>query len=153
MGMSRGMMIAIGIAGVFLVVCCIVGIVLATKKDDSPAPAPATSGGTSGSGTTSGGTSGSGASAPIPSSSWRCLTSSDGSIGPVRKNAGGDVECMSSDGGSCLWKTSQAECNALVQNPVSPMNPLTCGTMHQQLYGSTGYDNPAHWCSTMRSQI
>lgn len=77
-------------------------------------------------------------------SAWQCLA---GTPVPLRFSATGQVECMSSDGKNCAWQTDDAGCTGLLQSPVSPVNPLSCGEQHQQLYGITGYDTPEHWCS------
>lgn len=89
---------------------------------------------------------------PISSkpSEWKCLPNI---YVPLRKNAQGDIECMSTNNKDCAWKSNNTECQALLISPVTPLNPLACGTMHNEKYGSTGYNNPDHWCSKGKLQL
>lgn len=84
------------------------------------------------------------------SSTWKCLP---GVPVPLRKGFDGEIECMSNDGRNCSWQTNDANCNRLLTNPVTPDNPLKCGTMTKSIYGITGYDQPGHWCSKGRQQL
>ena len=61
---------------------------------------------------------------------------------------------MSRNGRDCLWDQSRCEANkaAYGQNPVSN-TPLICGEMHNRVWGSTGYNNPAHWCVKGRNNF
>jgi hypothetical protein len=54
----------------------------------------------------------------------------------------GDVMCKSIDGTTCLPPGSHTTAD--------PIAPLVCGRALRERQGgtSTGYDNPAHWCST-----
>jgi len=74
---------------------------------------------------------------------WMCennLTS------PIRINANGDPECMSTNGRDCWWTNNNNECLAAIAQPPRPIIPLACGDMHNRVWGGTGYDNPNHWC-------
>lgn len=75
---------------------------------------------------------------------WKCIL--DLPV-PLRKNAKGDVECMSTNGRDCLWSGSMDRCNALEKSPPSNLNPLQCGDMHNRVWGGTGYNNERHWCT------
>ena len=80
---------------------------------------------------------------------WTCL----GGINvPLRKNVGGDVECMSRNHRDCLWGDWNS-CNWYVNNVPESMQPLVCGSMHQREHGSSGYDNGNHWCARGRGQL
>ena len=81
---------------------------------------------------------------PYNNINWSCV--SDINV-PLRKNASGDIECMSQNNKDCLWKSNANECQALLDSPPIDIKPLTCGSMHKDKWGSTGYDNVAHWCS------
>lgn len=72
---------------------------------------------------------------------WQCFKNI--SV-PVRMNQDGDVECMSKDGKNCMW---DGKCETKLKTIVRNQDPLTCGAMHKDLYGSIGYDNPSHWCA------
>jgi hypothetical protein len=80
---------------------------------------------------------------------WQCLWIPYASRPPrlpLRGNVAHDIECLATDGLTCLWAVSNATCNRrLVQN-VNAANPLACGTDHLQKFGTTGYDTPGHWC-------
>lgn len=79
-----------------------------------------------------------------PTLPWKCLPNINV---PLRKNAQGDVECMSEDGKGCLWKSNATECNKLITSQPSNFQPLACGEMHKRLWGGTGYDVSSHWCA------
>jgi hypothetical protein len=83
-------------------------------------------------------------------SSWSCANNI---MTPVRMNDKGDVECMATNGRDCLWTADLNTCNnTIVQNnDNSKLNPLACGDMHKSIYGSPGYDNPAHWCAITKA--
>lgn len=78
---------------------------------------------------------------------WRCVP---GIYFPIRY-VNGDVQCLSTDGINCMGQGSDAGCAAL-QIPANA-NPLTCGADHLSKWGSTGYDNPAHWCNKGKTGI
>lgn len=90
------------------------------------------------------------AAAPPPGP-WRCFKDARRDFVPLRLSSGHDVECMAGDGKECAWKRSEKECTDMASNPISPLNPLTCGDMHKSLWGSTGYDDAKHWCSKGRT--
>jgi hypothetical protein len=90
---------------------------------------------------------------PNTTDSWRCTIQNP----PLRvhytptrmggaADSNGEVECMSSDGRNCKWYLHLEDCIARVAAPVSPLQPLQCGLVHQTLYGNSGYENPGHWC-------
>lgn len=81
---------------------------------------------------------------------WKCIP---GLNGPLRKNAKGEVECMAQDGKNCMWQNDEAHCKSLAANPIINLTPLSCGDMHKSMYGSTGYETEAHWCSQGRKQL
>jgi hypothetical protein len=87
------------------------------------------------------------APAPTP---WKCLK---GFTAPMRKDAKGDVQCMSNNHKDCVWKADEAQCQAAVTTPVTPLDPLTCGDGHKAAWGGPGYDNPDHWCSKVKRLI
>jgi len=55
--------------------------------------------------------------------------------------ADGNPACASYDGANCLWGKSKAEID------FAKVKPLACGARHRQLYGSTGFEDPKHWCN------
>ena len=81
---------------------------------------------------------------------WTCLP---GIPVPVNKNENGDVQCMSYNNRDCLWRSNDAECNALLDSNPQNLAPLECGTMHAQKHGGPGYDNPAHWCAIANQRL
>jgi hypothetical protein len=91
------------------------------------------------------------APAPAPKETpWKCLP---GINVPLRRNVGGDIECMSNNNKDCLWKGTADECNNLIAKPPVPQNPLVCGAMHKKEWGSSGYDNTDHWCAKGQLQL
>jgi len=73
---------------------------------------------------------------------WTCIP---GINTPIRKYRG-EIQCMSENGRDCLWKKNHTDCSALLNSVPSLLNPLNCGVDHKKKWGSTGYDNPNHWC-------
>ena len=59
---------------------------------------------------------------------------------PYRINVHGDIECASYDGVSCLNGVPVVELDPSI------LNPLTCGDVHRELFGYSGYDTSQHWC-------
>ena len=55
--------------------------------------------------------------------------------------ASGDPACASYDQSACLWGVPIADVD------FSRLKPLVCGNMHRAKYGSTGYEDPKHWCN------
>jgi hypothetical protein len=53
----------------------------------------------------------------------------------------GNPECASYDGRNCLWGKSVREID------FTKVKPLACGARHRELYGVTGFEDPAHWCN------
>ena len=64
---------------------------------------------------------------------------------PTRINSANDLECLSNDNKGCLWNKNISLNDA--NNTNKNWKPLACGQMHKNLYGSTGYENAAHWCA------
>lgn len=60
-------------------------------------------------------------------------------------NADGDVQCLSFNGRTCEWNMT-----ALYESDRAAILPLTCGAMHQAVYGGPGDTDPTHWCSVIR---
>jgi hypothetical protein len=53
----------------------------------------------------------------------------------------GNPACASYDGTSCLWGEP-------IRNiDFSRVKPLVCGAGHRSLYGTTGFEDPKHWCN------
>lgn len=59
--------------------------------------------------------------------------------------ADGSPACASYDGGRCLWGV------AYDQIDWSKIQPLVCGEDHRAKWGSTGYENPQHWCNLAKA--
>jgi hypothetical protein len=55
--------------------------------------------------------------------------------------ADGNPACATYDGANCLWGKGKAEID------FSKVRPLACGARHRELYGSTGFEDPKHWCN------
>ncbi|HET6378387.1 MAG TPA: hypothetical protein VFG05_08810 [Methylocella sp.] len=58
---------------------------------------------------------------------------------------GGDPACASYDGANCLWGLGSGRVD------LARVKPLVCGEAHRAVWGTTGYENPKHWCSLARS--
>lgn len=56
----------------------------------------------------------------------------------------GNPACASYDGGACLWGVSYDQID------FKRMKPLACGPEHRSRWGTTGYEDPRHWCSLAR---
>jgi hypothetical protein len=80
---------------------------------------------------------------------WRCVA---GYNTPVRY-INGDVQCLSTDGINCMYVPDAAGCVSTLSNIPANINPLSCGADHLAKWGSTGYDNPQHWCNTGKTGI
>ncbi|OQR85114.1 hypothetical protein ACHHYP_12261, partial [Achlya hypogyna] len=97
---------------------------------------------------------------------WTCRMAENQYL-PMRINADGDVECWADDGEHCAWKRSQDECENLIKPPsgatllaeesadpsLSPKQPVTCGAQLKEKSGSTGYDQPGHWCTVGKHEL
>ncbi|RHY74416.1 hypothetical protein DYB34_013693 [Aphanomyces astaci] len=70
---------------------------------------------------------------------------------PVRVNAAGNIECLSSNHHDCAWQSNHEACDTVKQSKLladaTDESPLVCGAQHFQEWGSTGYDSPHHWCA------
>jgi len=55
--------------------------------------------------------------------------------------ADGNPACATYDGANCLWGKGRSEID------FSKVRPLACGARHRELYGSTGFEDPKHWCN------
>lgn len=78
---------------------------------------------------------------------------------PVRMGLGGNPECASLDGRTCLrGLPNAATCQAMLpllnrasSGPAVVLRPLTCGAAHATKWpGVTGYTTPGHWCIVAR---
>ena len=72
---------------------------------------------------------------------WKCVSD----IGVPITRIGAEVACLATDGKQCLWGTCKR--GRIVKRIPRNVNPLKCGADHKAKYGSTGYDNPSHWCA------
>jgi hypothetical protein len=68
---------------------------------------------------------------------------------PLRINKENNVECMSSNNKDCLAQSTNLECINLIKNQPKIIKPLSCGPMHSNIYGTTGYENPNSWCNSL----
>ncbi len=82
--------------------------------------------------------------------SWTDLKEGPGIL--VRKNAAGDVECLSTDGLGCVVQATGLDVSRL-GIPESAVKPLVCGDMHKKLYGFSGYESDGHWCSRAKASL
>lgn len=114
------------------------------------------------------------------SGSWRCIPGMPKGFESitVRMGTGGNPECASVNGKTCLRnigaaKTCQAMAALLNPGPsvnrpspavitervtaeagVPVLKPLTCGAAHAAVWpGVTGYTTPGHWCLTSRDWL
>ena len=67
---------------------------------------------------------------------WVCINDVNA---PIRRNATGDIECMSKNGQECAWKSDQTGCIELLKLPVDPLIPLVCK--------ESQYRDSNHWCA------
>jgi len=79
-------------------------------------------------------------------SAWKCTQATSGYFYAFRQNAQGGIECMSTDSKDCIWTKSLSDCLKNITEFPTNLNLLTCGAMHNSLYGVTGYDDKSHWC-------
>jgi hypothetical protein len=56
----------------------------------------------------------------------------------------GNPACASYDAGGCLWGVTYDQLD------FKRMKPLVCGAEHRARWGTTGYEDPRHWCSLAR---
>jgi hypothetical protein len=79
---------------------------------------------------------------------WTCGGDKGISDIPFRLNIkSGDMECFSTNGKDCAWGngTSPA-CETYMADNAADLKPLTCGPMHNSIYGGPGYGTANHWC-------
>ena len=71
-------------------------------------------------------------------------------IGPTSH----EVECLSTDGINCVSGFTDTTACQNYFNTLDPrtVDPLTCGTAHQAVWGSPGYTDPNHWCGAFSIQ-
>jgi hypothetical protein len=88
--------------------------------------------------------------------SWQCINNlgNGGPITPIRMNDRGDIECISTNARDCAWGPINS-CQGTIDRlgDSSKLDPLTCGAMHQSVWGGPGYDNPNHWCAKGRVEL
>ena len=75
--------------------------------------------------------------------SWRAVNfpPPNGGVVVYRIMPSGDPACASYDGQNCLWG------QGLKQVQLSRVRPLVCGANHKRQWGTTGYEDPKHWCN------
>lgn len=56
----------------------------------------------------------------------------------------GNPACASYDGRNCLWGQKMSDID------FARVKPLICGAAHRTLYGTTGFEDPKHWCNLAR---
>jgi hypothetical protein len=56
----------------------------------------------------------------------------------------GNPACASYDASGCLWGVKYDQLD------FRRMRPLVCGAEHRARWGTTGYEDPRHWCSLAR---
>ncbi|GEM_PF-2027952 len=56
----------------------------------------------------------------------------------------GNPACASYNGAGCLWGVTYDQLD------FRRMKPLICGAEHRARWGTTGYEDPRHWCSLAR---
>jgi hypothetical protein len=72
----------------------------------------------------------------------------------VRINQNGDLECAATNGIDCLWRGSEDEVLADINNPsFNASAPLSCGQDHKSKWGGSGYNDGNHWCLKAMSQL
>lgn len=78
-----------------------------------------------------------------------------GVLTPVRLNAGKDPECMSINGRDCIIASDSYTCDQLAQQSKSSQElvGLSCGNMHKTMFGTTGYQDPHHWCAQSKRHL
>jgi hypothetical protein len=79
---------------------------------------------------------------------WMCQAEACTSA-PVRVGATCDVECLSSDGISCVQSRSCKERAGAPQDAKF----VQCGAKMAEAHGTSGYDDPEHWCSCAKKQL
>jgi hypothetical protein len=67
---------------------------------------------------------------------WKC---ENGIHAPIRRNAGGEVECASLDGYNCLMQANKADCDLTISRLPTNIKPRVCK--------EDEYNNSNHWCA------
>ncbi|KAF0695111.1 hypothetical protein As57867_014004, partial [Aphanomyces stellatus] len=78
---------------------------------------------------------------------WTCIPKY---TAPMKGANDGNIECWLNNSKDCL--TGQ-NCAALVASNAEPKAPLVCGCKHLAVWGSTGYNNPRHWCNAAKAAL
>ncbi|KAI9034659.1 hypothetical protein DFJ74DRAFT_650118 [Hyaloraphidium curvatum] len=91
-------------------------------------------------------------SAPVggpnyPGGNWFCLQDASGidSWVPVKRTGAGQIACMSTNSWDCIW-TPRECCLRLAASGTSTSPYFECGPLHFQLWQTSGYTDPSHWC-------
>ena len=89
---------------------------------------------------------------------WECIP---GISTPVRVNAQGDVECLSTNHRDCAWQPDDRSCASFLagyggrnygsSSSKLSVDPLICGANHRAEHYITGYDTYNHWCQRART--
>jgi hypothetical protein len=69
---------------------------------------------------------------------------------PLKITAGNQTACLSADSEHCIVAPTIEECDRLAASATTSSPYLECGARHQELWCSTGYESPEHWCSRGR---
>jgi len=80
---------------------------------------------------------------------WQCTTEACMSA-PVRVGATCEVECLSTDGINCMQTTSCLEKAAATAQDA---DFVQCGSKMAKAVGTSGYDDPAHWCFCAKQKL
>jgi hypothetical protein len=80
---------------------------------------------------------------------WQCTTDACMSA-PVRVGATCEVECLSSDGINCMRTTS---CLDQAAATAQDADFVQCGSKMAKAMGTSGYDDPAHWCFCAKQKL
>jgi len=82
--------------------------------------------------------------APAVADGWRVGYFREGRV-VFRITAGGNPACASYNDRDCLWNVPMSQIR------FDSLRPLVCGADHLDKWGSTGYENPGHWCNMARN--
>jgi hypothetical protein len=74
---------------------------------------------------------------------WKCIPNI---TFPVRVNFNNNAECLSFNALQCYDSYNMQDCSLLLKINFTYILPLECGNKYLNLYGSTGYTEPSHWC-------
>jgi len=80
---------------------------------------------------------------------WMCTTDSCTSA-PVRVGATCEVECLSTDGVNCMRSSS---CLDQASKSAQDAQYVQCGAKMAEAFGTTGYDDPSHWCFCAKKKL